>query len=262
MVKTAPILKDLLSASIIGVFIGYLAPFGMDRMPTHVSIFYWVVTCIAGYCVYKPILGAGEKILQPWIKSTWPKVAISTVFASAAMSFVVPVITWMFFRLRVDLIEQFWVVFPKAMVIGGAITIVSLVREVLREQKSQLAEVHKAHQELQDAVNADKNAGYEKLMTMLPLDKRGDLLCLQMDDHYLNVVTDKGQHLLLMRFKDAMELLQDFPGLQTHRSWWVAIDAVSSVKKEGRKHVLLLNNEIEVPVSKTYAERVKLAGLL
>ena len=118
------------------------------------------------------------------------------------------------------------------------------------------------HEELQLGAKENRNAGYEKLMAMLPIEKRGNLLCLQMDDHYLNVVTDNGQHLILMRFKDALDLLRDYPGLQTHRSWWVALEAVSSVRKEGRKHVLILSENIEVPVSKTYVENVKSAGLL
>lgn len=69
-----------------------------------------------------------------------------------------------------------------------------------------------------------------------------------MDDHYVKVYTDKGHHMLLMRFKDALALLENHPDLQTH-SWWVSLDAVSSVEKQSRKVTLLLKNQLSVPVS-------------
>ena len=80
-----------------------------------------------------------------------------------------------------------------------------------------------------------------------------------MDDHYLNVMTDKGEHLLLMRFKDALSKLEHYDGFQTHRSWWVAKEAVVDTKKEGRKLILILQNGTEVPVSQTYLANVKAA---
>ena len=98
-------------------------------------------------------------------------------------------------------------------------------------------------------------------MSLLPVDKRGELYCLEMDDHYVKVYTDKGHHMLLMRFKDALGLLEEFDGLQTHRSWWVSTQAVESVQKEQRKTTLVLKNQLRVPVSKTFNEAVKKAGL-
>jgi len=115
-------------------------------------------------------------------------------------------------------------------------------------------------QQLQESTNLDE-LQLEKFMAQLPVDKRGKLFCLEMSDHYLKVYTDKGHHLILMRFKDALALLSDYQGLQTHRSWWVAIDAITKVNKDGRKTYLELTNELQVPVSKTYAEAVKAADI-
>ena len=70
-------------------------------------------------------------------------------------------------------------------------------------------------------------------------------------------MTDKGEHLLLMRFKDALTKLESYDGFQTHRSWWVAKDAVASSKKEGRKLILVMSNGTEVPVSQTYLANTK-----
>lgn len=97
-------------------------------------------------------------------------------------------------------------------------------------------------------------------MQELPVNKRGDLICLEMCDHYVKVHTDKGHHMVLMRFKDAMQALENYLGIQTHRSWWVATDAITSVKKEQRKVQLVLSNELVIPVSRTYQKRVTEAG--
>ncbi|MCL1125610.1 LytTR family DNA-binding domain-containing protein [Shewanella surugensis] len=89
-------------------------------------------------------------------------------------------------------------------------------------------------------------------MRFLPYDKRGELYCLEMSDHYLKVYTDKGHHMLLMRFKDALEMLVDASGFQTPRSWRVAKGAVLGRERAGRKLILALKNEIKFPVSRTY----------
>lgn len=97
-------------------------------------------------------------------------------------------------------------------------------------------------------------------MNQLPIEKRGELLCLEMSDHYVKVYTSKGHHMVLMRFKNALSALSLYPGTQTHRSWWVAHNAIKQVKKDERKISLVLLNDLVVPVSRTYARDVKQAG--
>ena len=59
-----------------------------------------------------------------------------------------------------------------------------------------------------------------------------------------------------MRFKDAMQMLSDVKGLQTHRSWWVANTSIIKTLKIGRKLVLVMENDVKVPFSKTYLNNV------
>ncbi|PCJ49589.1 MAG: hypothetical protein COA74_05385 [Gammaproteobacteria bacterium] len=99
-------------------------------------------------------------------------------------------------------------------------------------------------------------------MQKIPKIIRGELLCLEMDDHYIKVHTDKGQHLLLMRMKDAIKELEGHKGLQTHRSWWVSEKAINGSIKEGRKVTLNLKKNIIVPVSRTYLPELKVRSLL
>ena len=99
-------------------------------------------------------------------------------------------------------------------------------------------------------------------MLKLPKITRGELLCLEMDDHYIKVHTDKGQHLLLMRMKDALRELEGHKGLQIHRSWWVSENAIMGSIKEGRKVTLNLKKNMTAPVSRTYLPELKIRNLL
>lgn len=95
----------------------------------------------------------------------------------------------------------------------------------------------------------------------LPLDRRGALLRLEAQDHYLKVVTQAGEALILMRLSDAEAELAGFPGLRVHRSHWVAQDAVQSVRRREGRLFLILPDGAEVPVSRSYRPAVEAAGL-
>jgi DNA-binding LytR/AlgR family response regulator len=83
-----------------------------------------------------------------------------------------------------------------------------------------------------------------------------------MEDHYIRAYTDKGDTLVRMRLKDAVAELEGFGGLQVHRSWWVALDMIESVRKDGRRHLIHLKGGMTVPVSKTFEGSLREAGYL
>jgi hypothetical protein len=89
-----------------------------------------------------------------------------------------------------------------------------------------------------------------------------DLLALQMEDHYLRIHTALGSDLVLLRLRDALAELGSERGLQVHRSWWVANDAVASVQRNAGRVVLVLRNGLHVPVSKSFRDKVKEVGWL
>ena len=100
------------------------------------------------------------------------------------------------------------------------------------------------------------------LLDRLPFDKRGPLLALSVSDHYVEVRTSKGHELLLMRLSDAIRETAPEPGLQIHRSHWVAKSAVQSARRDGARAFLTLIDGTEVPASRTYLPALKEAGLL
>lgn len=78
------------------------------------------------------------------------------------------------------------------------------------------------------------------------------LLALVSEDHYLRAYTDSGNAMILMRLSDAITELGGASGAQTHRSWWVARDAVTRAVRGDGKAVLTLSDGTEAPVSRTY----------
>lgn len=100
------------------------------------------------------------------------------------------------------------------------------------------------------------------LLDRLPLDRRGPLVAISVQDHYVQVITTRGQDLVLMRLVDAIRETGDVPGLQVHRSHWVALDQVRAAKRTGERAVLTMTGGQEIPVSRTYLPAIKDAGLL
>lgn len=91
-----------------------------------------------------------------------------------------------------------------------------------------------------------------RLLSRLPAHVGGEIRYLQMQDHYLRVVTDKGEAMILMPLRDAVAELEDVEGLQVHRSWWIALGALVRLSKDGRKTVAIMSDGASVPVSETY----------
>lgn len=96
----------------------------------------------------------------------------------------------------------------------------------------------------------------------LPFDKRGPLIRLEAQDHYLNVVTGAGAALILMRLGDAESELAGYDGLRVHRSHWVSRAQVRKVLRREGRLFLRMADGTDVPVSRSYKAAVEAAGLL
>ena len=86
------------------------------------------------------------------------------------------------------------------------------------------------------------------------------LYAVEAEDHYLRVHTDRGSDLILMRLSDAVSELEGIEGAQTHRSWWVAKDAVADVSRGDGRATLVLKDGAHAPVSRTFARALRAEG--
>ena len=83
-----------------------------------------------------------------------------------------------------------------------------------------------------------------------------------MQDHYVEVHTEEGSDLLLLRFRDALRELDGLDGAQVHRSHWVARAAVAGVERRSGRIALRLVNGNRVPVSRSFAPALRDRGWL
>jgi hypothetical protein len=102
-----------------------------------------------------------------------------------------------------------------------------------------------------------------RFLERLPAKLKGAALyAVSAEDHYLRLHTSKGSDLILMRLGDAIAELDGLEGAQTHRSWWVARDAVESTRRDGERVTLVLKGGAEAPVSRPNVRALREAGWL
>jgi hypothetical protein len=90
----------------------------------------------------------------------------------------------------------------------------------------------------------------------------GAILALESEDHYVRVHGAARSELLFLRLRDAIAEMDGCPGAQTHRSWWVAREAVAEVTGAGRSREVRLVNGLRVPIARDSVDRLQRAGFL
>lgn len=95
-----------------------------------------------------------------------------------------------------------------------------------------------------------------RFLKSMPNEKRGQIQFVRAQEHYINVKTSNGETDVLYRFRDALEELADYDGLQVHRSWWVSLAAVRYCFRRNQRTYLMLRDGTKVPVSKTFEKLV------
>jgi hypothetical protein len=106
------------------------------------------------------------------------------------------------------------------------------------------------------------SAGTEQLLSSLKPERRGQLLALASEDHYVRIFTSAGSQLMHTRLVDAIAAAGEHNGCRVHRSWWVATGAVRSTSREGDRTIIELLDGTRVPVSRSYVLAARQAGLI
>ena len=108
----------------------------------------------------------------------------------------------------------------------------------------------------------DRPSGPPPLLDRLPMEKRGPLVALAVEDHYVRVRTTRGEEMVLMRLSDAIRETGGTRGLRVHRSHWVALDQIAAARREGDRAILTMRQGPEVPVSRANLPGLRAAGIL
>jgi DNA-binding LytR/AlgR family response regulator len=251
------LLAQLATVIALGVFYAIIGPFGTyTDLTTPARYAYWVGTVAVGYAAILVVAHA--------VAALWPGLGQVRALAAVTRASSVPtsfVVAWAESVLRLSKPVPLSVM-PRVFLCVAAIQCVTLLF-LTRFQPSwapllftrQAAVPHEpaGPQPAQSAPVQLPPPFFERI----PPHLGRQLLALGAEDHYLRVMTAQGSDLILMRMADAIRELGDGTGLQVHRSWWVALDAVTEVRRDGARTALVLANGQEVPVSRTFAAAVR-----
>ncbi len=104
----------------------------------------------------------------------------------------------------------------------------------------------------------DQAAQRTKFHDRLPKGEVHDIISLTMNDHYVEVTTGTGTHLVLIRFSDALDELDGLEGFRLHRSHWAARKHIVKVNRSQKSKAHLSDGRI-LPISKRYVDEVSAA---
>lgn len=222
----------------VGILLTILAPFETGALLRPLPRFaYWLVLAGLTYSVGIVVSAMVARVVRRL--SRWPRLALQALAVGAAVSVVVLGLNAAVFG--------YWPG-PRALLlsIGNVMGIAAVITYLLSLPTETAA--------------ADPTP--PPLLDRLPLDKRGPILALTVEDHYTRVRTTKGTHLVLMRLGDAIREVGETPGARVHRSHWAAWGQVTAARREGDRAILTLTDGAEVPVSRANLAKVRDAGLL
>ncbi|MGR3467999.1 MAG: LytTR family DNA-binding domain-containing protein [Shimia sp.] len=224
----------------IGVILALAGAFGTGGVMRPVPLtLYWIATVIAGYA-----LGAFTSAFFRYAGGTWPRavrLALTglTIGALAAA---------LIMAMNIALFGQIYGSMAEGARFAAIVIAVASVITVLLD--------------IAFAASAPTASTGPSILDRLPFERRGRLLALSVEDHYVRIRTTKGEEMVLMRLGDAMRETAPVKGLQVHRSHWVAQEAIAAVRRDGSAGTLTLTDGHEVPVSRANLPKLREAGFL
>lgn len=230
---------------IVFAFLGaYAGPFGTYEYDLGSRFLFW-----SGVVVFSSLLGRLCTYLSIRTVGTSQPIATDALTVVLMTLLFTPVLYW--------LTRFFLTSKPNAgsyLYFAQYVAIISICVTVLRRF---LAETWRWH-----LTTAEPETEQPRLTRRLPDDFQGPIVRLTVRDHFVDVVTVAETHRIRLRFADAIDEMDTVVGYCTHRSHWVAAQAIIAVEREAGRIVLRLVNGDLVPVSRSYKAELEEAGVL
>ena len=238
-------LRGLAVALAAGAVLAFTGAFGMDNTTLAFRFLYWEPIMLMG-ALWGQVCSMVVERHVDLDRRPWLAAVVLTLVISGPLSVMVWAVTGWFFD------DDRSVVLARLPDFLGPVTLVTGVLSLLNVFLSRTpVQTHAAVAGTAPA----------RFLDRLPLKLKGATLrAVEAEDHYLRVHTDRGSDLILMRLSDALSELEGLEGAQTHRSWWVAREAVRGVTRGDGRAVLTLESGVSAPVSRRYARALREAG--
>lgn len=237
--------RNLGIAAAAGTFLALTGAMETGELPLVTRLLYWVPLIIAG-----AVAARGLSVLVSLVPraatSRWLFGALLSLAIALPATFVVWAYTNFLFHAGMS-VAALPELFASVLVISAAMT--ALMIAVNWPGR------------ITHGAPASASARPIRFMERLPPKLMGaEVYAVSAEDHYLRLHTSKGNDLILMRLSDAISELEGIDGAQTHRSWWVARNAVEGARREGDRVVLLIKGGVEAPVSRPNIRPLRDAG--
>jgi LytTr DNA-binding domain len=249
--------RSYLLAIGIGIVMAIIAPLETDQIGLLPRLAFWEILMVSG-----ATLGLGvTELVEGWGRlRRWPWLEVPAIgiLIALPLTLIVMGTTAMFFGAQDTGLIRFGYNFAITALISVAITTLG---HMIHGNKSN--DVPSLIPILIPTITTTIPKA-NRFAERLPMPFRSaPVIALQAEDHYLRVHFQTGQStLILMRLSDAIAELPADTGAQTHRSWWVAKEAVRSVAKADGRATLILVDGAEAPVSRSYYKFLNESGWL
>ena len=272
--------------AVVGFLLGSNQTGVGQHLPWLASVAFWVTATLVSWAVFHLGTLVAAHLLRPWEPPLIAKLAVGLLFASLPARLMINFYAGAFeglfddgYSLRVlprpELSWSFLVAYAKIWA-GPYVLWISanlFFDRVVGFSRYRLAPRHEAEgdgfavRQVPQAEAARPTGqsmpAVSLLLSRLPPSLGFNIVAVKSEDHYLRVFTDHGDALILYKLSSAIEELETlgYSGLKVHRSYWVRREAIRGVRPDGRNLVVELDGGLTVPVSQTYRETVRTAGL-
>lgn len=250
----------LVASILLGLLFAFLGVYDTNRQPFFHRTIFWTSTMVVGIFT--------TAITAPWVMNRWlPDLHRYLQLFILALIISVPVtlvlagydhkkgadwtITIWLLQYRYVMVISLILLYGSYFVLKAQGRLDTIPPDVVKEE-DEPTEVTSS-----DPESATKPPSLNFMQRLPEAYHQAQLYGISSEDHYLKVYTSLGDELILMRLSDALKELESVPGMQTHRSWWVAKDAVTEMQRKQGKSTLQLKSGISVPVSRTFEKAVR-----
>ena len=253
---------ELLVMVALGLLIGLLGPFGTFAAPPAQRMMSWVIWLLAGYVLFRPTGVVARWLCEATGMPRFAGTLLALVVASVPLTLVVTMTA-----MRMDFAEAlrwpgFWTMYLYIWIVSAVVAI-TMNAVFGRPAPEPDTEAPKPESSAPAPPPLEPVPAPEPAAPILPLPPGfGPVRALKGEDHYVRVIGDGREEMVLMRMRDAIERLGDTEGLRVHRSWWVTKAAVDKVRRDGRTAVILLTSGHEAPVARDMMPALRAAGWL
>ena len=119
-------------------------------------------------------------------------------------------------------------------------------------------EIPRGYESTGETEDTSPEAAQPAFLSRLPAKVMVDELeSIKAEQHYIHIQAGEREYMILYRFSDALSQLDSELGMQVHRSWWIAHEAIDGMQQSGKKFFVLLKSGERVPVSIPYQGMLK-----